>query len=62
MAVRTRPPGDPGHRPHEGLAEGFGALAAIVAGVLVLTWLIRPFDMAVADLGTVDLGDASAAL
>jgi len=43
-------------------AAGFLALAAIVAGVLVLTWLIRPFDMAVADLGTVDLGDASAAL
>jgi nitrate/nitrite transporter NarK len=43
-------------------AAGFLTLAAIVVAVLVLTSLIRPFDLAATDLATTDGGDASAFL
>jgi len=41
-------------------AAGFLTFAAIVVAVLVLTSLIRPFDLAATDLATMDAGDAAA--
>ncbi|MGZ6339950.1 MAG: hypothetical protein ACXWNG_06255 [Candidatus Limnocylindrales bacterium] len=41
-------------------AAGFLALAAIVVLVLVLTSLIRPFDLAATDLAMTDAGAPSA--
>jgi NNP family nitrate/nitrite transporter-like MFS transporter len=43
-------------------AVGFLVFAAIVTAVLVLTSLIRPFDLTAADLATMDAGDAVAVL
>lgn len=42
------------------VAAGFLAFAAIVVSVLVITLLIRPFDLAATGLATMEAGDSRA--